>query len=142
MGETCQSPTVVSSSGTITGQTTVGYINNIGTSNTAAALCGGYSNTGPDRVYEVTVNNGQTLTATVTPTSSWDPGIYIVQGPATNCAASGTTCLGGSDANGGGTADVATYTNSSGSAVTVFVVVDRYTSGTGGPFDLTISLMP
>ena len=137
-GETCSMPIQITASGTTTGQTTVGYANDVQT----VLSCTTYETVGPDRVYEVTVGAGQTLNATVTPVSSWDPGIYLIQGPAANCLATGSTCLNGDDSDGTGTAETATYTNSTQNPVTVFIVVDGYTSTTSGTYDLTVSLMP
>jgi hypothetical protein len=151
-GETCQMPQVIAMSGTLTGQTTVGYINNIQTVNAALptmGACTNYATTYPgrDRVYQIDVAAGQTLTAVVTPTTSFDAAIYFVASPDSNCLTMGTTCIGqGDDTNFGGTgmgaAETGTYTNSSGATQTVFIVVDTFSSSGTGGFDLTVSLMP
>ena len=57
--------------------------------------CTGYDNDGSDKVYKVTMANGQTLTATITPVTGFDPSLYLLPGP--TCAAVSTTCLAGSD---------------------------------------------
>lgn len=134
-------PTVINMSGTLTGETTVGYNNDVGT-DSAAAECTGYPNSGPDKVYQVTVPAGQTLTATATPTA-WDNALYLVASPASNCLASGTQCVnsGSGDSGGTGTAESVTYLNSTASPVTLFIVVDGWTTSASGVFDLTISLM-
>jgi hypothetical protein len=146
-GETCQAPELISSSGTISGQTTSGYLNDIEVESTGACTGEGSTYDGLDRVYQITVGPGQTLTATVTPTSSWDPGLYFVAGPATNCATIDTTCVGtGSDSQfggiGAGSAETGTFVNSTGSAQDVFIVVDSLDVSSPGDFDLTISLLP
>ncbi len=139
-GETCATAEPIMMNGTITGQTLVGYQSNVGSSTSVGACT--YSNTGVERVYEVSVGPGQVLTATATPTgtTSWDVGIYAVAGPASNCSATSSVCLAGSDANGAGAADSITYTNSGTTAQSVFVIVDRYLSGTVGEFSLTINV--
>ena len=148
-GETCAAPQVIASSGTITGQTTVGYINNIGTVSNCTSFS--TSNPGVDRVYSVTVAPGQTLNATVTPDSagSYDPSIYVVLAPAANCLATGTTCASPNttgDDGAGGDPETTTYTNSGAAPVEVFIVVDSYTATSvtsgQGTFDLTVTLMP
>jgi hypothetical protein len=139
VGDTCTNPEVVSMNGTLMNQTLTGFANFVATSSTMGACT--FSNTGPDRVYSVTVGAGQTLTATVTPLTSWDPGIYAIVGPAANCLASGSICAAGSDSGGSSMPDTITYTNSSTTSQTVFVVVDRFTSGTVGDFNLTINVM-
>ncbi len=147
VGETCQAPQVIAMSGTVSGQTTVGYVNNVGTVSSAA--CTGYSNSysGRDRVYQISVGPGQTLTALVTPTTSFDPGVYFVASPASNCALTGTVCIGtGGDTNFTGTgataAETGTFTNSTAAVQDVFIVVDSFSSTSSGGFDLTITLLP
>jgi hypothetical protein len=153
-GETCRAPQLVSMSGTLTGQTTAGYANNIGTVSGELPLdpgaCTNFTSTYPgrDRVYQIAVGGGQTLTALVTPTSAFDAAVYFIESPASNCQAMGTTCIGtGDDTNSSGTgtsaAETGTYTNTSGTTQTVFIVVDSYNSSSpGGTYDLTITLAP
>ena len=139
VGDTCTNPEVIAMNGTLMNQTLTGFSNFVATSSTTGACS--YSNTGPDRVYSVTVAAGQTLSATVTPTgTSWDPGIYAIVGPATNCLSSGSLCAAGSDSGGSGSPDTITYVNSSGASQTVFVVVDRFQAGTVGDFSLSINV--
>ena len=87
-------------SGTLMAQSTVGFNNNYN----AASACSTdlFGTPGPDCVYSVSVNAGQTLSVTVTPTSGTgqnaDPAVYLIAGPATNCVTSPTTqCLDGTD---------------------------------------------
>ena len=66
--------------GVTDGGTTVGYSNDIATDDMGPG-CTTYDNTGADKVFSVTIPAGQTLTATVSPVSGYDPGIYILAGP-------------------------------------------------------------
>ncbi|MBL8950005.1 MAG: hypothetical protein JNK82_04455, partial [Myxococcaceae bacterium] len=144
-GETCTNAVPITSSGTIMNETTVGYANDISIS-TGAATCTTFSagtNTGGDKVYSVTIPNGQTLTAAVTPAIGFDPAIYII--PGGTCMATYAMCLDGDDTEGAGTAmnpgtETATYQNTTGAARQVYVVVDRYTAGAGGSYSLTINI--
>ncbi|MBL9038963.1 MAG: hypothetical protein JNG84_10640 [Archangium sp.] len=141
-GDTCAAPQVVAASGTLTGQTTVGYVDNV------RGTCTGFSNSGPDRVYQVTVPANQRLTATVTPpsgTGSWDPAIYIIDTPASSCTTTNTACAVtslGSDSGGGGDPDSANYINCTSAAHDVFVVVDGWNTSSSGTFDLNIAIAP
>ncbi len=92
-----------------------------------------YQFDGNDVAYTIVVPNGKTLTATVTPTTQWDPAISIVS----DCTNIGPTCLGGDDMNGTGDPETGTYTNTSGQAQTVFIVVDSYDFSEYGPFTLS-----
>jgi hypothetical protein len=139
VGDTCVAPEVVSMNGTLTNQTLTGFNNFVATSNSTGACT--YLNTGPDRVYAVTVAAGQTLNATVTPTTAWDPGIYAIVGPAANCLSSGSVCAANSDSGGSSQPDSISYTNNTATSQTVFVVIDRFIGGTVGDFSLTINVM-
>jgi hypothetical protein len=141
IGETCTNPQVIAVSGMLPGQTTTGYANDVSTVNTVAANCGGYSFAGPDRVYSIVVPAGQKLTSTMTPVAGLDLGIYLID-PSV-CGLSIAMCLNGSDANGAGVADAASYTNSTGADRTVFIVVDYFTTGTtAGDFSLNNVIGP
>ncbi len=138
-GEGCLNavPITVLDGGVVDGGSTAGYQNDLET-DPAGTGCTTYSNTGADKVFSVTVPAGQTLTATVSPVSGFDPGIYLLPGGA--CPTRATTCLAGSDVGASGAPDTLTYTNSSASAQNVFLVVDRYVPGTNDAFSLTLSL--
>ena len=83
---------------------------------------------------------GQTLTATATPRTLFDLGLYFVEGAASACDASPITCLAGIDANDAGEAETVTHTNSSGSAQTVMVVVDSFDPDDWGPYSLELQV--
>lgn len=92
--------------------------------------------TAPDVVYAVPVPAGEIITASVTTT--WDATINLIVAPAANCGDDldgGTgmgmkTCVAGSDVATAGT-DTASWTNTTGAAVTVYVVIDGYSAGEG-----------
>ncbi|PZR06265.1 MAG: hypothetical protein DI536_30480 [Archangium gephyra] len=141
-GEFCSAPEIIAMNGTLTG-TTTGYGDDVQTNSAAAANCGGFSNLGVDRVYQVTLNSGEQLSATVTPTgASWDPGLYVVDSPAANCRLMGTTCLTGSDVGGGGEPDSISYLNNSGASKTVFLVIDNYAATSSGAYSLLVNVGP
>ena len=94
--------------------------------------CTGYVPDGPDHIYMVTLNAGQMVTATATPTSSWDISLELV----TPCSTS-PACLAGSDAVITG-AETASFTATA--ATTVYVVVDGYNPGVAGPYSLLVRI--
>jgi len=97
---------------------------------------GFYTYDGNDVAYTITVPNTKTLTVDVNPTSSWDPAIAIVG----SCASVGPSCLGGADEGFSGDPETATYTNTTGSAQVVFIIVDSYSSSSYGPFTIQATL--
>lgn len=135
-GDTCQSPQLITASGTLSGQTTLGFANDIET----APGCSLYRNEAPDRVYAVSLLAGQTLMVTATPTTnpSWDPSVYLLAGPASNCLRTGTVCLEYQDAAGANGAETLIYTAAS--AGTYFFVVDGFVPTESGNFSLSIAI--
>ncbi|MCA9680532.1 MAG: hypothetical protein H6709_09395 [Kofleriaceae bacterium] len=113
---------------TVVGDTT-GYADDVN----PASSCTGYAPDGPDSIYVVTLTAGQTVTATATPTTSWDISLELV----TPCATT-PTCLDGADSGLSGAAETATYT--AGAAQTVYVVVDGYNPGVAGPYSLLVQV--
>ncbi len=81
------------------------------------SACTGYGNSGSDAIFKLSVNAGQTITATLN--TSWDGAIEIVP----TCSAA-PTCLAGSDDIAGGGTETVTATAPSTS--TYYVVVDSY----------------
>jgi hypothetical protein len=135
-GETCEMATPVS--GTLTGQTTVGYTNDY----LGGPTCTPYNNTAPDRVYSALVPAGQVLTVTATPTTSWDLAVYLIPG-ALACATP-QTCA-GADAKGVGVAETAVYRNRTADGLTVAIVVDSASSvpaEMAGDFTLEVTVAP
>ncbi|HUQ01882.1 MAG TPA: hypothetical protein VM261_05265 [Kofleriaceae bacterium] len=143
-GETCTMPDAITIAGgmgsaTVTG-TTVGFANNY---MPPTACTSTYLQDGPDHVYEIAVPTGARLTAALTPSAGFDPGLYLVATPAAMCEVAPIACLAGTDAGLSGTAENVRYDNTSGATVSVFVVVDG-TSTTGGTFSLaaTVATIP
>jgi hypothetical protein len=139
-GDTCLDAVAVAV-GTLAGQTTVGYQGDYD----LPSGCTGANTRGLDRVYSITIPHGQKLKVTVTPVAldggtSWDPVVYLLGGPASGCAGA-TTCLAGEDLGGGGALETVEYTNSGGTGLPVFIVVDGYgLDDIGGQFSLTVGL--
>jgi hypothetical protein len=77
-GGTCAAPTVISTLPyNDSGDTTNGTTSTIFLSN-ACAGGGAVTREGPERVYSFSVGTGNSLTFTVTPTTTWDPALYIL----------------------------------------------------------------
>ena len=88
---------------------------------------------GPDAIYSVTLATGETVTATATPTTSWDISLELV----TACVYS-ATCAAGSDSAFEGSPESVTYTATA--AGTFFIAVDGYNPGVAGPFTLSVHI--
>jgi len=91
----------------------------------AGTTCTGYSAASQELVYRLIVNSGDTINVTMTPISGngQDSSLYLVS----DCMDfDATTCLAGADATFGGEAETASYTNSTGAAMTVYIVADAY----------------
>lgn len=138
-GEACQLPQVVGA-GMLLAQTNVGFSSDVVLN--ASSTCDGF-NGRADRVYQVSVPAGQTLTVTVTPPASMDGGVgnqdvfvNVIDGPATNCA-DVMDCLGGADMGGNGAPETATYMNATAAAKVVFVQVVSIPEGT---FNVNVQL--
>ncbi|MEO8275868.1 MAG: hypothetical protein ABI639_06580 [Thermoanaerobaculia bacterium] len=103
---------------------------------TLDATCLSASAKGRDRVYQIVVQDGDVLVATVTPVSTgFDPSVYIIAAPAVpgQCAFATYSCLGSSGhASGPGGAETATYTNLTAAPETVLVVVDSIDAAVAG----------
>lgn len=139
-GEGCADAVPLAGPGTLTGQTTVGYQNNLQVA-APPGSCTGYGTAGPDRVYSIAVPAGQMLTATVTPTGEGDPAVYLVAGPATRCESAPVPCLAGDDSGPASAANAASYANSTAVEMTVFVVIDSVSAPVSS-FTLTTALAP
>lgn len=132
VGDTCQAPQVLAMSGSLTGLSTVGYVNDVETT----ASCTNYQNRGNDRVFSISVPPGKLLTASVIP-NGWDAAIYLLD-PA-QCG-QGAVCLNGSDMGSG--PESARFTNAGTTARDVLIVVDSARPGASGTFDLVTSVTP
>lgn len=103
--------------------------------------CTGFANTGPDRVFSVSVPAGQRLTSAVTSTTTgFDPSIYLLAGPdALTCAAQ--TCLDGDDTGAATATNTVSWDNLGNIETTVYIVVDSVAAN-GGDFTLASTLAP
>lgn len=133
--EVCGGATMLTSGTPLTNQTTVGYSNDyeFGTNCGTGTLEG-------DRVYEVSVPNGQRGIVTITPQNAdggtFSPSVALVQGPAAQCDVMPRVCTASASAS---TAPhAAAWFNQTGMAATVFAIVDS-SSASGGSFDLAFS---
>lgn len=126
-GEVCQTATVISASGVTAGLSWMGFSGQYSFSDSSCAYY-----PGADRVFSITLNANQTLTATVTPDASGmaDPSVSLIEGPATNCVADAMCVASSDDPLDAATPEVVTVTNSSGAAKTYFLVIGSYADGT------------
>jgi len=142
VGDLCTAPTVISMSGTMANQTMTGFGNDYDL-DPAGTGCTGFEAPGLDRVYEVTVPNGMTLTGTATPVGAGamdDLSIYFVDSPAASCTATITACLAGKDDGVEAEPETATFTNTSGATKQVFVIVDSFDPAGPNAFDMVIQV--
>ncbi|MBS1153220.1 MAG: hypothetical protein H6Q89_4918, partial [Myxococcaceae bacterium] len=119
---------------------TIGYANDYRDAGTG---CGFTPMPGPDRAYEMLVQPGQRLTATLSPGAGVDLGVDLIAGPAAQCdALPERICVGGSDEAGGGGVEIAQYLNAGTLAQSIFVLIDSYTTASDGTgsYDLSLSL--
>ncbi len=116
-------------------QSLTGYANDF----TATGTC--YGTQGLDRVVRVSVPAGQRLTVTVTPTvSTFDPTLSLVVGSATACVGASATCVAAIDTGAANAAETVNWTNTTGAAATVFIIVDDYSAtATNGAYTLSAS---
>lgn len=94
--------------------------------------CEAYGEAGLEDYYEIEIAAGGTFTATVTNTA--DGALWVLG----ECIApnGAFTCLAYADATFTGDAEVVTYTNTSGSAQTVYLVVDSWGAGSCGTYEM------
>lgn len=94
--------------------------------------CDVYTENGLEDYYEIEMPAGSSFTATVTNTA--DGALWVLA----ECSAVGGlfTCLGYADDTLSGDPEVVSYTNASGSAQTVYLVVDSWGTGTCGTYEM------
>lgn len=132
-GDICEAATPFDAGTPLTGQATAGFNNNyINTG--VGGLC--RFGTGADRVYVTDVPAGSTLSVTATPSSTLDVMLSLAQ-DLVACAA--TRCVGGVDVGGSGQPDTIRWTNTTGVAKQVGVIVDAYDMSNGS-FSLAATL--
>lgn len=136
---------------TCTNSETVTIVGNMGTATGTTASASNYNNDyvppascapggGNDHVHTVTVPANTRVAVTVTPTSSFDPTLYLIAGPAASCSANPIVCLDGADAGGTDDPETVVYTNATASPVDVFVVVDGFDATDEGSYTLAVAL--
>ncbi len=122
--DVCAQPIALTSGTPLTAQTINNYANDYtstGTTNCAFT-------TGPDRVYAVPgVMNGQRVTVTVTPGTTANPSLSLVDGAA-NCT---MACVANAAAGLTGAPEVLSFTNRTGGTKDYLLVVDFSASSTG-----------
>ena len=133
-GETCADAYAVPPTGGTFHGTTAGYTHDLG-AESGTGSCTGFSQTGPDAVYLVTLAHNQRINASLNTT--WDAALYLI----TDCAQSATSCVAGRDA---GNPETITFQNTSGQARSYYLVVDSWRPSTPtvpreGNYTLTIS---
>jgi hypothetical protein len=99
-----------------------------------SACTDGFGLDGPDAMYKVDATAGQTISATVTPSgSTFDVGMYILD----SCATA-ATCLTGTDASAGTSAESVSYVVAT--TGTYYVIVDSWTSTAFGCYGLQVGV--
>ncbi len=132
------SSTRYAANASLSGQTMNGYLSNFSSSNSGS--CDFYS--GADRAIAVSIPSGKTLTATVTPDSSWDPTLGLVLGGQAACGAN-VICSASVDSGSAGAVETLTYTNVGAATAEGFLILDSYTTGAATyGYTLTLSLTP
>jgi hypothetical protein len=115
-GDTCADAYVVPAGGGTFQGTTAGYAADYGTTQSSGS-CTNFTQTGRDAVYRIDLAAGEQVTAALSAT--WDAALYLIS----NCANSAGTCVAGQD---DGNPESISYTNSTGSAATYYLVVDAW----------------
>jgi len=131
-GDTCESPTVLTSGTPRLGEVLSGFANDYFARSGTASSCVGASD-GVDRVYSTLVGAGETLQVTVTPSASLDTAIAL-HGDAAECLS--RTCQTGSNTGGAGVADQLVWRNTGTTARTMLIVVET-AAGASGTFSIS-----
>jgi hypothetical protein len=106
-----------------------GYFGNL---EPPAACTSNFTLDGPDAIYRVHAEDGQTITATVSPDQGYDAGLYILS----DCLSS--ACLVGKDsALAGGIESVTTTAEGTG---TYYIVVDSWSPGVEGCYAIAVTV--
>lgn len=139
-GEACSTATPVT---LVAGQAVITDTTLGGSNEHTPGDCAKVNSMGPDDVFSITIPAGNTLTATVDPTSTtYDPGIFLIAAPAANCDVEPAVCLASNDAGGDGANDAITFANpAGGQAVDAFILIDGFRPD-GDAYTLTISVLP
>ncbi len=141
-GDTCDTAEEIAlPQATALAGTTLGFSNDINGGSSSNNCT--YADSGPERVYYVTLGAGKGMVVTVIPSSGFDPSLYLINGAsAANCSADPLVCLASNDSGSSGGTDSITYINPTSAAQKLFIVVDTGSSGSlGGSYLLTVSLL-
>ncbi len=136
-GESCQLPLVLAP-GVLAGQNTVGASADVVFAPTSTATCEPTFPL-PDKVYQVTIPAGQSMTFTAAPAGQEDLVLNVIDGPATNCN-NVTACLLTVNDGFEGDPEIATYANSTAAPKTVFVEVSGYPAAGAATINFSITL--
>ena len=131
-GDTCAVATPVNMNGAYIIDTSL-YTNTY-TPSGAVTSCTNFSANGADAVFSVTLNAGQTLTATLRGTA--DTSLYLIS----DCADANGSCLAGDDNGGTSNPEVITYTNATAMTETYFLVADLFSATATSNSTLTVDI--
>lgn len=137
-GEICETAEAITMSGT-TMNLDFANLGRQYTVNTAASTCSSY--TGAERVYSVSLTAGQMLSVSATGAATQDLVLNLVTGTAASCSVTPLVCAAKSDMGDVGEAESVMYTNTTGAAQTVFIIVSSYSAASNtGAFSLTTQI--
>lgn len=129
--DTCASAIVVNCNSLVQG--TTDFANN-SISEAASNQCViGSTALGGDVFYQIVVPSGYQLNTLLTPLSVWDPAIWFV----TDCA-DATTCVAGADIGFSGDDETLSWVNSGPSDVTIYMIVDSWSTSVYGDFTIDV----
>jgi hypothetical protein len=139
--QTCPSPGVLPSGGTVAGNT-------CGGDTSVDTFCGGATATGPTAAYAFSYNGTATSTITVSPTNAtFDAAIAVISGGATCNASLTSTCNDLEDnGTGGATESTSIASGTETAAGTYYLLVTNLSGGaanvTCGPYSITAGTLP
>jgi hypothetical protein len=101
-----------------------------------------YDSPGPDAAYVLDVPAGSTLTVTVNPGNDLDPALFLLKASGDSCEPS--SCVAPADAGYAGYDETLEYTNETGSAERLYLIVDSFwePGSTPGAFHLDVDITP
>jgi hypothetical protein len=138
-GDVCATAAALVADTPVDGATDTTFTNDYDVSVGTSASCSVQGTIdGVDRAYGIVVPAGRRLTITVTPQTDWDPAVAIVS----DCASAGVTCHAFQDRGMNGDPETVQYTNSTAAPLSLYVLVDSYTTSASGsgPFRILATL--
>lgn len=129
-GDVCNGPVALATGASLTAQTTINYSNDYANP-AGVAPCSSSGTSGGDKVYAISVPPNQRGVVTVTPSADggYDPSLNLVEGAAAVCSATPRLCVAGSNAAHEGEPETVSLFNTTGTAKSVFAIVDGTTEG-------------